>query len=135
MKPLLEMRTNDSVIELELFDEVDTKDLKKSYVVYQDVKYEFRLKNIFNITNIEMIVNNENVDIVWWSEEEEYVIEISRNSALFLLTYGMTEIIVHVEFHDGDEWGVETNIRHGGRSEELTGDYETELLEIMKEWH
>lgn len=24
---------------------------------------------------------------------------------------------------------------HGGRSEELTGDYETELLEIMKEWH
>ena len=37
------------------------------------------------------------------------------------------------EFHDGDEWGVETNIRHGGRSEELTGDYETELLEIMKE--
>ena len=38
------------------------------------------------------------------------------------------------EFHDGDEWGVETNIRHGGRSEELTGDYETELLEIMKEW-
>ena len=27
---------------------------------------------------------------------------------------------------------VETNIRHGGRSEELTGDYETELLEIMK---
>ena len=39
------------------------------------------------------------------------------------------------EFHDGDEWGVETNIRHGGRSEELTGDYETELLEIMKEWH
>ena len=25
------------------------------------------------------------------------------------------------EFHDGDEWGVETNIRHGGRSEELTG--------------
>lgn len=39
------------------------------------------------------------------------------------------------EFHDEDEWGVETNIRHGGRSEELTGDYETELLEIMKEWH
>ena len=39
------------------------------------------------------------------------------------------------EFHDGDEWGVETNIRHGGHSEELTGDYETELLEIMKEWH
>ena len=85
------MRTNNSVIELELFDEVNTKDLKKSYVVYQDVKYDFRLKNIFNISNIEMIVNNENVDIVWGKEAEEYVIEISRNSSLFLLTYGMKE--------------------------------------------
>ena len=103
MKPLLEMRTNNSVIELELFDEVNTKDLKKSYVVYQDVKYDFRLKNIFNISNIEMIVNNENVDIVWEKEAEEYVIEISRNSSLFLLTYGMTEIIVRVEFLDEDE--------------------------------
>ena len=37
------------------------------------------------------------------------------------------------EFYDG-EWGVETNVRHGGGMEELTGDYETELLEIMKDW-
>lgn len=97
------MRTNDLVIELELFDEINTKDLKKSYVVYQDVKYEFRLKNISNISNIEMMVNNENVDIVWRKEVEECVIEISRNSSLFLLTYGMTEIILHIEFFDEDE--------------------------------
>ena len=38
------------------------------------------------------------------------------------------------EFHD-DMWGVENNLRHGGRQEELTGDYETEILEIMKDWH
>ena len=37
------------------------------------------------------------------------------------------------EFHD-EEWGVETNVRHGGGMEEMTGDYETELLEIMKDW-
>ncbi len=37
------------------------------------------------------------------------------------------------EFYD-EEWGVETNVRHGGGMEELTGDYETELLEIMKDW-
>lgn len=37
------------------------------------------------------------------------------------------------EFCDG-EWGVETNIRHGGRQEELFGDYETELLKIMGNW-
>ncbi len=37
------------------------------------------------------------------------------------------------EFHDG-EWGVETNLRHGGRQEEILGDYEEEMLEIMKDW-
>lgn len=37
------------------------------------------------------------------------------------------------EFHD-EEWGVETNVRHGGGMEEITGDYEAELLEIMKDW-
>lgn len=38
------------------------------------------------------------------------------------------------EFHD-EEWGVETNVRHGGGMEEITGDYEAELLEIMKDWN
>ena len=38
------------------------------------------------------------------------------------------------EFYDG-EWGVETNLRHGGRQEEILGDYESEMLEIMKDWH
>lgn len=38
------------------------------------------------------------------------------------------------EFHDG-EWGVETNLRHGGHQEEILGDYEAEMLEIMKDWH
>lgn len=37
------------------------------------------------------------------------------------------------EFAD-KEWGVETNLRHGGKQEELLGDYETELLEIMRDW-
>lgn len=37
------------------------------------------------------------------------------------------------EFYD-KEWGVETNVRHGGAMEELTGDYESELLTIMEDW-
>lgn len=109
MKPLLEMCVNDSVIELELYYEVNADNLKKSYVVYQDIKYWFRLKNIFDINNIEMIVNNENVGIVWKKEEDGYVIKISRNSSLFLLTYGMTEIILRVEFFDGNEQYFFTN--------------------------
>ncbi len=37
------------------------------------------------------------------------------------------------EFEDGGR-GVETNLRHGGRNEDLFGDYESEMLEIMKNW-
>ena len=37
------------------------------------------------------------------------------------------------EFADGEEKGVETNLRSGGRSEDLTGeDYEEKLLELLK---
>ncbi|MCC8043931.1 MAG: hypothetical protein LIP12_00330 [Clostridiales bacterium] len=37
------------------------------------------------------------------------------------------------EFEDGER-GVETNLRHGGRNEDIFGDYESEILEIMKNW-
>lgn len=40
----------------------------------------------------------------------------------------------HIWEFEEDGWGVETNVRHGGRQEDLRGDYETELLEIMKAW-
>ena len=38
------------------------------------------------------------------------------------------------EFADKEEWGVETNIFHVGRSVEITGDYEKELAEELKNW-
>ena len=37
------------------------------------------------------------------------------------------------EFRDG-EWGVETNIRQGGKDEELLGEYEDEIVKILGEW-
>ena len=37
------------------------------------------------------------------------------------------------EFEDGER-GVETNLRSGGRQEELLGDYEAELLKLMRDW-
>ena len=40
----------------------------------------------------------------------------------------------HIWEFEEDGWGVETNLRHGGKQEEILGDYETELLELMKEW-
>jgi len=40
----------------------------------------------------------------------------------------------HIWEFEEDGFGVETNVRHGGRQEEILGDYESELLEIMKKW-
>ena len=40
----------------------------------------------------------------------------------------------HIWEFEEDGFGVDTNIRHGGRQEELRGDYEAEILEIMKHW-
>lgn len=37
------------------------------------------------------------------------------------------------EFYDG-EWGVETNIRQGGKDEDILGDYEDELVRLLREW-
>ena len=33
---------------------------------------------------------------------------------------------------DGNPCGVETNIRHGGRTEEIEGDYQQELLKALE---
>lgn len=37
------------------------------------------------------------------------------------------------EFED-DGFGVETNIRNAGRQEDILGDYEETVLEILKSW-
>lgn len=38
------------------------------------------------------------------------------------------------EFCEDGVRGAETNVRHGGRMEEITGDYEEEILRIVKKW-
>ena len=38
------------------------------------------------------------------------------------------------EFVDGEESGVETNVYHADKSEDITGDYETEISELILSW-
>ena len=38
------------------------------------------------------------------------------------------------EFEDDGVWGVETNVRHAGRSEDMLGDYNTEISELILSW-
>ena len=37
------------------------------------------------------------------------------------------------DFEEGER-GVETNLQHGGRQEEVLGDYETKLIEMIESW-
>ena len=38
------------------------------------------------------------------------------------------------EFCENGEYGVDTNIRHAGRSEDICGDYDRELAEYILNW-
>lgn len=38
------------------------------------------------------------------------------------------------EFHDGEIWGAEVNLRNSSRPEDLEGDYEKEIEEILLGW-
>ena len=40
----------------------------------------------------------------------------------------------HVWEYEDNGWGVETNLKNSGRSEELEGDYETILAEEILSW-
>ena len=38
------------------------------------------------------------------------------------------------EFDEGGTRGVETNLQHGGLQEEVLGDYEASLIEMLESW-
>ena len=43
-------------------------------------------------------------------------------------------IFYHIWEFPPEERGAESNVRGGGRHEEFYGDYEDEIIDIMKEW-
>lgn len=45
-------------------------------------------------------------------------------------------VAYHVwEFFDDDIWGAETNVKNMGRHEDLFGDYEKEIIDIVQTWN
>lgn len=40
----------------------------------------------------------------------------------------------HVWEFEDNGWGAETNVRNGGQSEDILGDYESEIIQIMENW-
>ena len=105
MMPIIELYYEDKDIVLKLDDTTKLTDLNQTaYIVYQDKKYSHLiLKNIENVDEIELLVNNETIDIEWKQTSEGYLLIIQRNSPLFLLTYGLTEIAIRISLIDGTD--------------------------------
>lgn len=72
--------------------------------------------------------------VLTFIKERGWEYTYSEEDGLGSIDFDYRGVPYHIwEFEDGER-GVETNLRSGGRQEELSGDYETELLELMKDW-
>ena len=78
--------------------------MEQIHIVYQDKRYSYMyLKIVEDIKDMYILVNNEVVEIIWERINNNYKISIQRNSPLFLLTYGITEIIFRIILTSGEE--------------------------------
>ncbi len=58
----------------------------------------------------------------------------AENDGLGSIDFNHRGLSYHIwEFLDG-EYGAESNIANAGRTRDYLGDYETEIIDIMKEW-
>lgn len=68
-------------------------------------------------------------------KEKGYAYSYTEEDGLGSIDFDHRGLKYHIwEFQDGDVSGVETNLRTSGRSEDLTGDYERQMIEILETW-
>lgn len=69
-----------------------------------------------------------------WLKKQGWSYAYHEEDGLGSIDFDYRGVPYHIwEFEEGER-GVETNLRHGGRQEELTGDYEKEILRILDSW-
>ena len=63
--------------------------------------------------------------------------EYNEPDGLGSIDFSYRGVSYHIWEYEEDDGscGVETNVRHGGRVEEITGDYETEIISELGNWH
>ena len=68
-------------------------------------------------------------------EEKGWEYEYHEEDGCGSVDFSYRGVPYHIwEFEEDGEWGVEMNLQHGGRQEEVLGDYETKLIEMMDSW-
>lgn len=67
-------------------------------------------------------------------KEKQWKYEYSEEDGLGSIDFEHRGLSYHIwEFEDGG-YGAETNVRTMGRQEDITGDYEKEIIDILKTW-
>lgn len=67
-------------------------------------------------------------------KEKQWKYEYSEEDGLGSIDFEHRGLSYHIwEFEDGG-YGAETNVRTVGRQEDITGDYEKEIIDILKTW-
>ena len=77
-----------------------------------------------HMPEIQSVLNEKNISFSYVEEDNCGSIDFEHRGLRY-----------HIwEFVDGDVWGVETNVYHAGKSEDITGDYEKEISELILSW-
>lgn len=59
----------------------------------------------------------------------------NEEDGLGSLDFEYRGINYHVwEFQENGRFGAESNVQNGGYQEDFSGDYETDIIEVMKHW-
>ncbi len=68
-------------------------------------------------------------------EQKKIQFEYSEEDGCGSLDFQFRGLRYHIwEFEDGDTRGVDTNVYHTGRSEDILGDYDTEISRLILTW-
>lgn len=76
------------------------------------------------LENIQKVLGKKNISYKYTEED-----------GLGSLDFQFRGLRYHIwEFCENGEYGVETNVRHAGRSEDICGEYDRELAEYILAW-
>lgn len=72
--------------------------------------------------------------VIRYIEEKGWEPKVIVEDGLTSIEFSYRGVAYHIWEFDDNERGVDTNIRHGGKMEEITGDYEEKIFQILGEW-
>ena len=97
------------------------------------MKYIICILISFTFSTLCLSQNELKVDVSYL-KEKQWNYEYTEEDGLGSIDFEHRGLSYHIwEFEDGG-YGAETNVRTVGRQEDIMGNYEQEIIEILKTW-